>query len=234
MSKTLRALSALAFVATVSSAQAVLIDDFTSGPYSITSNSISPVNEAVRLGTMLGGERDVLLQYLGGPQNVTAIVQIGGGGAQFYNEGSETNGLLTLQYDGIDGETENGVLNAGTNLGANFSGDSQFEMFFPFIDAGLGAQVTVTITVVSNTGSFTFSSLIANGTNVLHTVAFSNFVGVNFANVQNLTFTFGSPAAADFTLDYIQTGGGVIPGPAALVPFLVGLVSFGRKRRRRR
>src|SRR5688572_29262781 len=152
MSKALRALSALAIVATVGSAQAVLIDDFTSGAYSITSNSISPVNEAVRLGTMLGGERDVLLQYNNGPQSVSAQVIIGGGGAQFYNEGTETNGTLTLQYDGLDGETENGVLNTGTNLGANFSGDTQFEMFFPFIDAGLGAQVTVTITVISNTG----------------------------------------------------------------------------------
>jgi hypothetical protein len=233
MNKALRAFSALALVATVSAAQAVMIDDFTSGAYSITSNSLSPTNEAVRLGTMLGGERDALLTYLGGPQSVNAIVQIGGGGAQFYNEASETNGLLTLQYDGLDGEIENGVLNPGTGLGGNFSGDSQFEMFFPFIDAGLGAQVSVTITVVTNTGTFSNTSMINNGTNIMHNVAFSNFVGANFSNVQRLEFTFGSPAAADFTLDFIRTGGGNIPGPAALVPFLVGMASLARRRRRR-
>ena len=48
-------------------AQAVMIDDFTSGPYTITANSANPVVEAVTPGSMLGGERDVMLQWTGGP-----------------------------------------------------------------------------------------------------------------------------------------------------------------------
>lgn len=234
MNRSYRASALAIFALAAGAAQAILIDDFTSGPYSITANSVLPRAEAVRAGTMLGGERDALLEWMGGPQGVSASVVIGGGGAQFYNESSESNGRLTLQYDGFDGELEtDGVQTPGSGLATNFSGDTQFDLFFRFVDAGLGANVAVTITVVSATGSSTFTSFIANGVNIMHSVAFSNFVGVDFANVQRLEFSFTSPAASDFTLDYIQSSSS-IPGPAAAIPFAVGAFTAVRRRLRLR
>ncbi|HVL40111.1 MAG TPA: PTPA-CTERM sorting domain-containing protein [Fimbriimonadaceae bacterium] len=226
-----RAVGLFALAGAAISAQAIVIDDFTSGAYSITANSVNPQAEAVRNGTMLGGQRDALVQYLSGPLSVTAQVVIGGGGAQFYNEASETNGVLTLQYDGFDGEVEDGVLNPGTNLGGNFSLGNSFDLFFPFIDAGLGSQVNLTITVVTGGGTATHSANINNGTNIMHSVAFGNFAGVDWSNVQRVDFRFQSPTAADFTLDSIRVN--VIPGPAALLPFLAGMAGLARKRRRK-
>lgn len=214
----------------VAGAQAVLIDDFSTGPYSITSNSIIPTTEAVRLGSMLGGERDAMLRYLSGPQSVTASVVIGGGGVQFFSEQSETNGSLFLQYDGLDGELEiDGVQTPGTGLGGNFTGSSAFVFDFNFVDAGLGANIQIMTTVVSNTGTASFTSNVANGGGIVHTQNFSNFAGVNFANVQSVTFQFVTPMASDFTLNSISTG---IPGPAAFAPFLVGIATLLKRRKK--
>jgi hypothetical protein len=211
-------------------AQAIVIDDFNSGPYSITANSVSPLAEAVRNGTMAGGQRDALLRWLSGPMSVSSVVDISAGGVSFFNSGSETAGSLTLQYDGFDGEIEDGVLNAGTGLGLDLSGDTEFVFDFRFVDAGLGTNVTILTTVVSATGTASFLSTVPNGVNITHSVAFSNFAGVDFSNVLRIEFTFFAPPASDFTLEAIFTAG-VIPGPLAAIPFLVGFASLRRRRR---
>lgn len=230
MDKLMRLTGIAGMVVLAAAAQAIIIDDFSSGPYSITANSVNPTAEAVRAGTMAGGQRDALLRWASGPQSLNATVDITGGAVQFFNSGSETTGSLTLQYDGFDGEVEDGVLNNGTSLGLNLSGDSAFVFDFRFIDAGLGANVTILTTVVSSTGTASFLSTVSNGVGVMHTVDFSNFVGVDWANVQRIEFQFFAPAASDFTLDSIRTVSN-IPGPMAAIPFLVGLAGL-RKRRR--
>lgn len=225
-----RRLAALAFAAIAASqASAVLIDDFSTGSYSLTSNSIDPITEAVRLGTMLGGERDALLGYTAGPLSVSASVDISGGAVQFFNGSSETSGFLTLQYDGLDGESElDNALTAGTGLGGNFTGSDRFVFDFRFLDAGLAGTVSLTTTVVSSAGTHNFTSFISNGTSFQHQQLFSSFGGANFASVQSVTFMFQGGSASDFTLDSISTG---IPGPAAALPFLVGLASLRRRRK---
>jgi hypothetical protein len=211
--------------------QAVMIDDFTTGQYNITANSLNPIVEAVRNGSMLGGQRDALLSYTGGPLFVNSTVD--GGGVQFFNGSSETSGSLTLQYDGLDGELEtDGVQTPGTGLNGNFSGDDRFVFDFRFVDAGLGGSVMVTTTVVASNGTFVFSSFVSNGMNIQHVQMFSSFGAANWGSVQRLEFTFTGPAASDFTLDHIYTTS--IPGPAAVIPFAVGLATMARRRRSRR
>jgi hypothetical protein len=232
MEKLLRLTGIAGLAVLAVAAQAIVIDDFSSGEYSITANSVNPTAEAVTVGTMIGGQRDAFLQYGSGPQSISSSVSIAAGAVSFFNSGSETTGSLILQYDGFDGESaSDGVLTNGTSLGANFSGSNAFQFDFRFIDAGLGSNVTILTTVVSSTGTASFLTTVPNGVNVMHQVAFSNFAGVDFSNVQNVTFQFFAPAASDFTLDSIQTVGAV-PGPLAAVPFLVGLASLKRRRKR--
>jgi hypothetical protein len=233
MQKLMRLVGIAGFAVTAAASQALVIDDFSTGSFSITANSVNPIAEAVRSGSMVGGERDALLGYLFGPLSVNATVNINNGGVQFFNSNSETAGYLILQYDGFDGEVEgDGVLTPGTGLNLDLSMDNAFVFDFRFVDAGLGSNITILTTVVTSTGTFSYTSVVPNGVDIHHFVSFSNFAGADWSNVQSLTFEFTGGPAADFTLDSIRTVGEV-PGPAAAIPFLVGWASIRRRRKRR-
>jgi hypothetical protein len=222
------AIAAMA-VALPASATAIVIDDFSSGTYSIFANSATPNAEAVRVGpgsSLLGTQRDVLLQYLNGFNSIQADVT---GGFQYMNNDSETGGAMTLQYDGIDGELESDfALTNGSSLGANFSADDGFKLIFPFVNGGLSAPLSLTITVATSSGTFSNTSNIAAGTNIVHIVAFTNFAGANFSDVQRLDFRFNAPASADFTLNTISTA----PEPATMAGLCAGLLVLIRRRKR--
>lgn len=212
-----------ALIATAAMGQ--IIDDFSTGPYSITANAGSPSVEAVRVGTMMGGERDALIAYISGPLGTNATVD--SGMVQFFASDSQTMGALTLQYDGMDGEVENGVLNPGSNLGANMSGANAFLFDFRFVNAGIASSMQVMTTVVTATGTFSDTVAVPEGTNVMVAQPFSSFGAADFSDVRRVEFTFSGPAATDFTLRSI--GLQTIPGPSAALPFLIGLL--GRRRR---
>ncbi|HVL38964.1 MAG TPA: hypothetical protein VM328_06185 [Fimbriimonadaceae bacterium] len=235
-----RAFLAGLIAATALPAGAVTIDNFTQGTYALTANSIMPAVEAVRTGStsaIAGGQRDALLRWFSGPLNVSAIVT--GGAAQFFNSDSQTAGGLVLQYDGFDGEVEDGVLNNGSNLGLNLAGDDGIELRFRFLEAGLAGGMSILTTIQSAQGTASHTSFAANGTNFNHFIAFSNFAGVDFTTVQRIQFEFTGTQATDFTLTGIFTmpsgsgGGDVIPGPAAVLPFAAGVFAALRKRRQR-
>lgn len=214
------ALAAAALMSTVV-AQAIIIDDFSSGAYSITANSVNPSAQALRSGSMVGGWRDAMLSWTSGPNSVNATVDLAAGAVQFFNGDSETSGSLLLSYNGNNG--------GPPSLGLDLSGDDRFLLDFRFVDAGISSNLALTITVVTSTGTFTANSVVANGLNFTHTVMFSDFTGVNWADVQGLSFQFDSGPAGDFTLDNIRTSS--IPGPLAVVPFLIGAGALSRRRR---
>lgn len=222
-------LGLVAVVGAAAAAQPVMIDDFSTGTYSLVANSANPNREAVRLGLMLGFQRDALLQYMGGPLTVSSSV--GSGAVQFFNSDSQTQGALTLQYDGIDFEIENGVLNNDNNLNVNLSNSNAFKFDFRFVDPGLATSMTVTTSVLASNGLFTHTMTIPEGTNFSVLQSFANFGGANFSHVRRLDFKFSGPAATDFTLDAISTVENVIPGPAAIGAFLIGLAPRLRRRK---
>jgi hypothetical protein len=218
----------LTVVAASSAAHAVTIDDFSSGTYSIVASAATPTAEAVRAGSMVGAERDALLTYTSGPLTVAAVVDAGA--VQFFHSDTQTEGSLTLQYDGVDGELEDGVLSNGSNLNANLSSDNGFLFDFRFLDAGLGSTLTVETTVQASNGAFTAVSSVPEGLNVQFVQDFSLFGAADFSDVRRIDFTFTGAAGTDFTLDSIRTTSSPIPGPAAGIAFLIGFA--GRQRRR--
>ena len=220
-------ISGAVLLAALPQALGQVIDDFSTGAYSVIVNSGSPAAEAVRIGSMLGGERDALLLHTGGPQSVTAIVD--GGQVQFFNADSQTSGTLILQYDGLDGEVEDGTLSNGALLNANLSGANAFIYNFRFVNTGINPTLMVTTTVTTSSGSFTDSLTVPSSGVASISHSFADFAGADFSDVRRLDFTFTGGPAADFTLMDISTS--PIPGPAAALAFAVGLV--GRKRRSR-
>lgn len=227
-----RSLALVGVLALAVSAQAVIIDDFTQGTYSLVADAGSPRAEAVRNGiaaSLAGGQRDTMLEYVSGPLTVSA--NLGSGGVHFFNADSQTSGLLYLQYDGADGEVETDLVQTpGTGLGLNLSTEMAFLLDFRFVNGGLASPLSVTITVTSSNGSFSHTSNIASGTLVLHSVSFANFANANFSDVQRLDFVFNAPASADFTLDLISTQ--PIPEPASLAVLGLGAAALIRRRRK--
>jgi len=221
----------MAVTAAAAGRTAILIDDFNSGDYSIVaSNSVKKV-EAVRAGSMIGGQRDVLLEHLNGPLTVSSIV-MGGLSVSFFNSDSQTRGRLTVQYDGFDGELETDLVQTnGMGLNHNFSNEYAIYLMFPFVNASMGQDVSVTARLITNTGTLSLTKLVGQGYNKLLTMPLSSFTGVgNLTNVRRIEFVFSGPPSADFTLDRIATN---VPGPAALLPFLAGAMGLARRRRTR-
>jgi hypothetical protein len=222
------AVGALIFSSAVASA-IVVIDDFASGDYNNTVTGSSMIAEAVRgpFAGILGGWRDSLVLHTGGPQNVQAVVV---GGRQYLNSDTETSGALFLQYDGNDGESEtdlvqtNGIMSPAANLAA----ENAFRLDFPAVNGGPLGPLTLSITVTTGAGSFTHTGSVANGVGVVHTVAFSNFSGANFADVRRLDFAFRGSQATDFTLDQITA----VPEPSTIAALAVGGLALLRRRSR--
>lgn len=213
---------------------AIVIDDFSAGTYSMYVNSSTTRLEAVRLGpsgAILGGERDAMVEYTGGPRGVEAVVSAGG--MQFVNNESETSGALYLQYDGIDGEIETDFMQSGSSMSpaANLSGSVAFVFRLPFVNNGLFSPVSIVTTVTTSSGSYSDTSFLPEGVSLTHVVPFANFGGADFSDVRRLDFIFIGPAAADFTLDSITTQ--PVPEPATAAVALSGIALLSRKLRSR-
>jgi hypothetical protein len=203
----------------------VMIDSFTSGPYTLNVSAANPSAKAVGAGLpgVLGGHRDVLLQYVEGPSTISSNVNPAHG-MLFFSAFAMTRGTLTLQYDGDDNEPPTGPLNPGSNLGANFSGLDRFELRFPEVQT-----ILVRTTVASATGTSTVESMVPTGVNVALEVPFASFAGVDFSQVHRLEFELVSNNATDFALDSIAA----VPEPGTIAALALGAGALAARRRRR-
>jgi len=209
----------------------VLIDDFSTGAYSLEVSPSSTVAEAVRAGSMLGGERDALLRHISGPVGISSVV-LPGGLVVFYSSGSQTAGVLSLQYDGQDGESESdGVFTNGTGLNLDLSPLSHFQLQFAFLDTGISPTLSVQVHVVSASGTLSGGFFVPEGAPTA-LLPFASLTGSGtLTGVQRIQFDFAASAAADFTLSSISA----VPVPPLLVPFgLATLALMARGRRSRR
>jgi hypothetical protein len=218
----------------------VIVDTFSQGPFELLVNADNPIRKATQTGLsgVLGGQRDVLLEYVSGPQNVHARLATEYT-FTFFNADALTKGNLTLQYDGVDDESGNPfALNNGNNLRANLSGQDRFQFLFVEVNPGIGPYLPIFTTVVSGEGATymerTVETHVNGGLNVVHNIFFSEFTGIDFSDVRRVQFQFVGMNASDFTLEAVGAGsfGDVIPGPLAAIPFLTGLIAMRRRKKK--
>ncbi|WP_428265967.1 hypothetical protein [Haliangium sp.] len=179
-----------------------VIDDFAtplSGVLMVGSSSGNPFTfdeeTQTNVGSTIGGQRYTHIVESTG-QNSLVAAGIGGNSLG-YSTASGPSGVLTLQYGG------------SFFLNANLSGDDAFEFMIDgdMDDGAVDRPVQLTITVHSGGTAqqqqYT-TQIVDDG---LYTIDFSEFDGINFSDVDFLSFEFDASqvSSIDFTLSDLGT-----------------------------
>ncbi len=218
---------------------AIVIDDFSAPNSSVVTiiNLLNPDPALIKTadGSILGGERDVLVDVLGSPSPISYAGLVGGGSFAFASFGSAGT-AATLQYDGLDADIVGPpaqLVNAeglgGMDLTSYGSG---FYFDFLFTDPGMGTVVDILITVNSIAQSSTFSGgILGSSSPLTFQVPFSSFSNPSvFQNATSIEVILNPNGTAnvDFELDTFG-----IPEPATLSLLGLGAVAALVRRRKR-
>jgi len=206
-------------------ANALVIDDFTTGAYSNTIQSGTVI--ASQAGGMLGGERDTLMSVTNSPFNLNFTVTIQNGLAAISNDVS-VDSMFGLDYDGAGDETGGNVFAAGPGLG-NLDFSSFDRLRFNFIHNDLNLHLRVEISTYGQGMSFGDFVVGPQQSPFTYDVLFSSLSGgADFADVDRITIYFDGLPSADFALRDIQA----VPEPATLVALIAGLGGLLARRKR--
>lgn len=226
--------SALLGAITMGASASVLIDDFTTGAQDLQIvGGTGSLEGQASGGSILGSERDVLLNMSSNPFNRNMRFEaVPGQGMAFFSTGSGVIGALQLDYDGTDSEGNDGVQTASSGgLNQNFigGGDNAFSFRFEFSDS----PVTVSITAETYGGGTSTSSFVAGASNtaVDYLQSFSSFSGsADFSDIDRLVIRF-TPMnqAPDFAISRIAA----VPEPASMCAIAFGLAGIVARRRKR-
>jgi hypothetical protein len=206
-------------------AQAVLIDDF-SVP---CSNSILGSSwVGAQTGTMLSGERDVQLSISANPLNQFFDLDVPASGLLIVSNGFMSEGVATLQYDGVGDEVGN--LGAGKILsyggsGSPILGGSNDRIRIKFIGNDLDVKVTATSRLNGNildSASATRSA--GSGAGFLDLFVSSSAL----AAMDSLTLEFRGAPSADFALGSVEA----VPEPTSTLVVVAGIWSLIFARRK--
>jgi hypothetical protein len=208
-----------------SSEEATVIDLQTGGdPYAINQHDDASI---------LGGQRDVLIEVQGTSSLTSYAGTIGGGTFDFISD--SPGSIATMQYDSVDTESGSSLSDAEALGGMDLTESGSSDRFrFEFLSADLGFDLSVTVQGGGNTASFV-GSVASSETPFTYDIAFSSFAGDQSAiqNADSVTFDFNSAGQADrdFDLDQIGTA---VPTPGSLATGLVagGVALFAGRRRR--
>ncbi len=208
----------LAFVNTAEAdAVIVIIDDFQAGDYLLGRTGTPPYTVSSTQfdgsGThILGGQRDVTFQKLTGSElqpyvNVLSTVTYAGyTGISTFNSSFNCNALWTMTY-GLAGDLNADLIVGGLadHISVTIEGDQ---------DNSVPVRpIPMTITVVSGTGTATITkNMVEDGT---HAFYFTEFAGVDFADVDRITFEIEQDSqlndAVDFAIFQFYAGAGSVP-----------------------
>ena len=220
MKKNILAFAVMAGVA-AGSAQALVIDNFDDATPQIVS-APNP-GDTVSTANAIGGARTIS-NTKSGPLGVTSAV-LGG----FFSQSASalTSGTSTITWDA------NGAGLGGVDLTDGLVGN-WFAFDIQSIDQGQIDFILGVRDTNGNSDSYTLSAAAAGR----QTVAFSNFAGVDFTQVDLVSLEVQGSAAADLTLDLLQTRGNrplrpsSVPEPMTALLLGGGLLGFGIRRRR--
>lgn len=216
-------------------ASTIMIDDFDvfQRVQDVPNGGFSNNDLITGQATIFGGSRELSVTTT--PNNGTqpiggsVLESTGAGGlpvsdALTFSNSSGQTGLATVVYDGNGG-----------GLGDLTNGGLLTKFFFEVLSADISGTIFTT-TVVSNTGTGTFTENVGATFNPFLEFSEADFAGVNFGNVTSLTFTFNSNGVDSFdgTLGSIS----IVPLPLSALLLLGGLgglagASSVSKRRRK-
>lgn len=250
--------SAIAMVTSLAAAVLVLaqpvmaitvIDDFTTGLFELTRLSAGTSSGTLGGAGILGGEREVILEWRTGTPGQPASATVGTKylasepeGLLRWNEADQIIGSLTLIYDGTDVAgvapglgnvdlTNNGQ-ETGIVIGYWQDGRWKVTINIETWDGATKLVSTAEFTAVSN-GRTPF------GTTETAFIPWTAFVGsangsANPASVDAIVFTFDSALAGgggDYEFNFLASS---VPEPVTMAGMFLGLAGLGRYVRRRR
>ncbi|MCX7799979.1 MAG: PEP-CTERM sorting domain-containing protein [Fimbriimonadales bacterium] len=201
---------------------AVVIDSFTSGPFSYSRSTLGTSSVRVS-GTMLGGTRWTLSNVTANPSGSTLTVNVGSGVATF-NAGDGLVHTSELRY----GYTLGGGL-ADLNANLTSGGLSALKVSFLENTGNLNLLVQLRRTVGSSAQWGTYSTVVAAQSTPFDVlVPYSVFGSFNLADVDQVILRFTNQAGADYKLGSVEA----VPEPATIAALGLGAAALLRRRRR--
>lgn len=222
MQKLTSAIVAAAALSVAAFSHAAVIDNFTT----TSALQLTTAGPAVHLDTpsaaAIGGSRRSTLLVSAGNGIAKILVNDPIAGVAALDSTTGVDGSFTLTYGAL------------ADLNADFSADNAFNLRFLRTDlAGVNNSLTVTTTgSTPSTITFVVPALVGNGgplSPVDIIIPFNNFTGIDFANVDKLSFNFNLPQATDWQVQLLGTT--FIPEPSALALLAPTTLLLTRRRR---
>ena len=201
-------LAAVAIIFFAANTQAIVIDTFDDTSQSVTSGGGPAGPDIAAAPEAIGGVRTVEILDSQGVNQTTAAVVPSIGSYTHSNDAGNTFGSSKVSWD------------AG---GADLTADNQFSIEIQEIDQG-----TVDITLSVNGVEVTVMDA---GVGTLD-IAYADFGGVDFSNVNAIMLQVDASSASDLILDLVETTNTGVPEPVTATLGLIGLAGLTMRRRR--
>jgi hypothetical protein len=259
MKKTLAALVLLgvALFAAPTHAAQILIDDFRDAnhfplPQSQTGWAIplftqaNPFimeheNDVNPVGTILGGQRDTMINVVTTPKGVSANGVIGDvdeedpgtEGAFEFGSSATATVIGILEYDGVDFLPQTTNLTNALGLGAinlTATGNNSFALVFRSVDpAPAETGVSIRIEVTSAGGDASFDGIIPeSGTEFTYNVPFASFTSqAPLSAATSIRFIFNDGGSPDAAVDFNLRSIAAVPEPTTVVSACMGVALVG-------
>lgn len=204
----------------------ILIDDYTSGSGSDTIGGNS-TNFVFQNGTMLGGDRLLWHTISSNPLNLTHSATVINGILSVAGK-TQVDSMTQVAY-GYQPSSTGGF--TFQDMNSDFSAETAFKV------TCLSNDLTGTMTVyvrsaAVNGGSFLSSTMNLvpgmNSTTHTYDFAFSNFAGMNWADIDQVVLEINNDASGDTVIDTFEA----VPEPTTMVALAAGAIALAARRRR--
>jgi len=229
-SKPTRVASIAALAVIAASSQALLIDDFTTGPYSVNLVTPSAMDTAFQTATVPGGTRTTRLFVESNPLSVQINLTVGSGFA-ISDSGTMGDNWVRVGY-GYENNGSGGLATDPLNL--DLSAWNAFKIDFRSNDLANDVKVYVG-TWTGTTYNLSTSSLVAPGGNQTTPFSlyapFAGFAGTAAWNdVDVIVFEFDNTPSGDFAIERFEA----VPEPASILALAFGISTIAVRRRIKR